>query len=199
MLGASSDYVFSHTIYYDIISHLIRLTGQYFHMQCQKSGLAALLVLLVACLPVVADSTPALDEIMSPEDYAAAGLEKLSPAERAHLSEWIAHYREGAVAGPPPAPRPPSQMTPKEKVVYEKEKEQERNIEIEAKVLPAFKGWSGRTVFHLDNGQVWQQRQYGSMRYTGDNSTVVITQNVMGKYVLKHPETGRAVGVKRIR
>ena len=168
-------------------------------MQCQKSWLAAILLLLVLSFPVWAEQARPVEELMSAEDFAASGLDKLTPAERAHLSEWIAHYRDGAVKGPPPAPKPPSRMTPDEKVAYEEERERAREMEIVARVLPTFKGWSGRTVFHLDNGQVWQQRQSGSMRYDGDDSTVVISQNVMGKFVLKHSASGRAVGVKRIR
>jgi len=136
---------------------------------------------------------------MTAEDYAAAGLDKLTDAERRHLSEWLERYRQGAVTGPPPEPKRLSEMNESEREVVREQRERERNIEIVAKVLPAFRGWSGSTVFHLDNGQVWQQRQAGRMRYTGSESTVVITRNVMGRYVMAHPDSGRAVGVKRIR
>jgi hypothetical protein len=129
---------------------------------------------------------PELESLMTPEDYSASGLNKLSEAERAHLSAWVARYREGAVAGPAPAKTT-------------EQRAEEKEIEILAKVVPGFSGWSGKTVFRLDNGQVWQQRQAGKLRYKGGDSTVLIKQNTLGMYVLKHQESGRAVGVKRIR
>lgn len=144
-------------------------------------------------------AAPDIETVMSEQDFSAAGLDKLSEAERKHLSEWLERYRAGAVTGPEPAPRRLSEMNERDREVVKEQREQERDIEIVAKVLPAFRGWSGTTVFHLDNGQVWQQRQTGRLRYTGAESTVVITQNLMGRYVLTHPDSGRAVGVKRIR
>jgi len=122
---------------------------------------------------------------MSPEDFKASGLDKLTDAERAHLSEWVGRYREGAVSGPPVSPKPPSQQTAEERVVaekkQEKKKEDRKNLEIIAKVVPRFRGWSGKSIFRLDNGQVYQQRMAGSLRYSGNDSTVIITQNMMGK------------------
>lgn len=130
---------------------------------------------------------------MTTEDFSASGLDKLTGAERAHLSGWVERYREGAVTGPEVVKKP-SEMTVEEKKV----KEEEKDFELVAKVLPTFRGWSGKTVFELDNGQAWRQRQSGTLKYSGNDSTVIITRNLFGKYVMKHEETGRAVGVKRI-
>jgi hypothetical protein len=129
--------------------------------------------------------SPPVESLMTPEDFSASGLDKLTDAERAHLSEWLVRYRQGATEGPAP-PKTPEQRA------------EEREIEIAAKVVPAFKGWSGKTIFRLDNGQIWRQRQPGKLRYSGDDSTVVIYQNLLGGYMLKHNDSGRAVGVKRI-
>ena len=140
----------------------------------------------VAVVLAADDSTaPDVRTLMTPQDYSESGLDKLTDAEREHLSEWVARYREGALEGPPP-PKTPEQRA------------EEKAVEIVAKVVPAFTGWSGKTTFRLDNGQVWQQRQPGKMRYNGPDSTVIIYQNMLGKYMLKHEESGRAVGVKRI-
>jgi len=132
------------------------------------------------------ESVPGVETLMTVEDFEASGLDKLSPAERLHLSAWVARYREGAVTGPPP----------------EKTSEQlaeEKATEMVAKVVPSFTGWSGKTVFRLDNGQTWQQRQTGKLHYDGDDSTVIIYRNLVGRYMMKHNDTGRAVGVKRIK
>lgn len=166
--------------------------------------------------------SPEIRTLMSPEDFSKAGLDKLSNAERAHLSEWVARYREGAIMGPPVAgkqspkvtqettgessqesTREATQETTQEypesyKTKEQKQKDKNVKYELVAKVLPPFKGWSGKTVFVLDNGQVWRQRQPGKLRYSGNDSTVIITQNFIGKFVMKHQDTGRSVGVKRI-
>ena len=165
---------------------------------------------------------------MAPEDFSASGLDKLSDAERAHLSEWVARYREGAIKGPPVPGKerkeaaalaaqqadiesvaevdeesgqqttdeyPGGYKTEKEK---KKEKKSKKKFEMVAKVIPSFRGWGGKSVFVLDNGQVWRQRTPGSLRYSGADSTVTITQNLLGKFVMKHQGTGRSVGVRRI-
>jgi hypothetical protein len=149
--------------------------------------LIALIFLAGLSLVAAADdgSPPPVETLMTPEDFSASGLDKLSAEERAHLSEWLARYREGVTEGPPP-------RKTSEQLAEEKE------VEIDAKVVPAFRGWSGKTIFKLDNGQVWQQRQVGRLRYNGNDSTVVIYRNMLGGYMLKHNDTGRAVGVKRI-
>jgi hypothetical protein len=180
---------------------------------------------------------PEIQTIMAPEDFSASGLDKLTDAERAHLSGWVARYRDGAIKGPPvpgkqreeaaaaaaaqkttqvaaqeAAPEATSEVTseatptttdeyPNEYTTQpEKQEKKDKKIKYElvAKVVPAFRGWAGKSVFVLDNGQVWRQRTPGSLRYSGNDSTVIITQNFLGKFVMKHQATGRAIGVRRI-
>jgi hypothetical protein len=199
------------------------------------------LVLLVfaLCLMTVSlaadKQAPEIQTLMAPEDFTASGLDKLTDAERAHLSDWVARYREGAVKGPPvpgkqrkeaavaaaaaeaegeTEARPeldstrvaadesapaitdeyPGEYTTKK----EKKKKDKVKFELRAKVIPQFRGWSGKTVFSLDNGQVWRQRTPGSMRYSGGDSNIIITQNWLGKFIMNHPDSGRSVGVRRI-
>jgi hypothetical protein len=143
------------------------------------------------------ESPPDVSTLMTPEDFTESGLDKLSDAERAHLSAWVERYREGAVIGPV-VHKKPSEMTEEEKVEAKQEEEILRPSEIVAKVVPSFKGWTGKTIFRLDNGQLWQQRQNGKLLYDGNDSNVTITKNALGKYVLRHEDTGRGIGVKRI-
>ncbi len=92
----------------------------------------------------------------------------------------------------------PQKYETREQKKEQKEKGKNVKYELVAKVVPAFRGWSGKSVFVLDNGQVWRQRTPGSLRYSGGDSTVIITQNLMGKFIMKHQDTGRAIGVRRI-
>jgi hypothetical protein len=175
---------------------------------------------------------PEIRTLMAPEDFTAAGLDKLTDAEREHLSGWVARYREGAIKGPavPGKERkeaaaaaeaaaesgqdssrvaaedgepettdeyPEEYVTQAEKREKKKKKENV-TFELRAKVIPEFRGWSGKTVFSLDNGQVWRQRTPGKLRYSKGDSNVIITQNFLGKFIMEHEATGRAIGVRRI-
>ena len=68
----------------------------------------------------------------------------------------------------------------------------------EARVVGGFTGWSGKTVFTLDNGQVWRQRHGTSYRYQGDDNRVRLEPNFFGFWELTVVSTGRSVGVRRI-
>jgi hypothetical protein len=58
---------------------------------------------LAVSFAIAADDrdTPEIETLMAPEDFSASGLDKLTDAEREHLSGWVARYREGAIKGPP--------------------------------------------------------------------------------------------------
>ncbi len=68
----------------------------------------------------------------------------------------------------------------------------------EAQVLGGFTGWSGKTVFTLDNGQVWRQRHATTYRYRGDDNRVRLEANFFGLWEMTVLSTGRSVGVRRI-
>ena len=64
-----------------------------------------------------------------------------------------------------------------------------------------FSGWSGKTTFILDNGEVWQQRRADSVRRTKriTNPEVRITKNLMGYYVMEIPAAKVKMPVTRIK
>jgi hypothetical protein len=157
------------------------------------TSLAMILTLFLSVAAQAAEdaAAPDVETLMTPQDYQASGLDKLSDAERAHLSEWVERYREGAVQGPV-VQKPPSKQT-------EEEREADTDYEVVANVIPAFRGWNGKTIFKLDNGQVWQQRMRGtSFLYSGTSSEVMVSKNMFGGFVLEHVESGRSIGVKRV-
>ena len=128
---------------------------------------------------------PGIEKLMSPEDYARAGLGKLTPEERAALDAWLVRYTAGDA-----------------QVVAQTSKEVREAAEeaaIIARILPPFEGWDGKTVFRLDNGQVWRQRQSGRYRHeAGRDTEVRISKNFFGFYVLTVTSSGRSVGVELV-
>lgn len=62
-----------------------------------------------------------------------------------------------------------------------------------------FKGWRGKTLFRLANGQTWVQRQRGYHRADLDSPEIAITKNALGFFVLEVVSSGRKVPVKPYR
>ena len=113
---------------------------------------------LAACvsLPAAEPETPAfpgLQKAMTPEQYEAAGLSKLDPAERAKLDEFIKNYV--SVSNEKVATSAVDKAI-KEKKVSEPEV-------IQSRIVGPFTGYTGTTVFTLENGQRWAQSQRDSM------------------------------------
>ena len=129
--------------------------------------LVCLLSASLGSLPAAEPESPAfpgVQKAMTPEQYEAAGLSKLEPAERAKLDEFIRQYI--AVSN--------------EKVATEavdkavKEKKVSAPEVIQSRIVGPFTGYTGRTVFTLENGQRWAQSQYDAAYFPKIDSPPVI-------------------------
>jgi len=128
---------------------------------------------------------PGIVQLMSAEDFARAGLAKLTPTEIDALDDWLVRYTAGEA-----------------QVVHSTSAEVKRAVgdfRIVAHVLPPFTGWTGQTMFRLDNGQAWRQRIKGRYSFSGSDPEVVITRNALGFYVMTLTSTGRSIGVEPAR
>lgn len=128
---------------------------------------------------------PGIEKLMSAEEFSRAGLDRLTPEQVRALDDWLVRYTAG------------------EAYVVQTTSEEVRaavpEFRIEARIVPPFSGWTGQTLFRLDNGQVWRQRIKGRYMFNGDDTRVVITRNLLGFYNLTLVSTGRAVGVEPVR
>jgi len=74
---------------------------------------------------------------------------------------------------------------------------------VEARLVGDFKGWTGQTVFTLDNGQVWRQTKNYIRNYKPKSpipqARVTISKGMMGSYNLRVEGIKRIVQVKRIK
>ena len=114
---------------------------------------------------------PGLQKAMSPEDYEAAGLQKLDPAERAKLDEFIRNYV--AVSNERVA------TTAVDKAV--KENKVSAPEVIQSRIVGPFTGYNGRTIFTLENGQRWAQSQRDSAYFPKiDSPPVLIVKKGFG-------------------
>ena len=129
---------------------------------------------------------PGVEKAMKPEDYAAAGLSKLEPAERAKLDEFIRSYV--SVSNERASTAAVEQAVKDKRVTPEV---------IESRIVGPFTGYTGRTVFTLENGQRWAQSQRDS-RYIPkiDSPPVVIVKAGMGYRM--HIAGGGMIRVSRV-
>lgn len=74
---------------------------------------------------------------------------------------------------------------------------------IEARLAGDFTGWTGKTVFTLDNGQVWRQTRNYIRPYAPrepiSQPKVTITKGALGSYNMRIEGVGRTVQVKRVK
>ena len=107
---------------------------------------------------------PGVEKAMTPADYEAAGLQKLDPAERAKLDEFIRSYVAKS----------------NEKVATEavdkavKENKVSAPEVIQSRIVGPFTGYNGRSTFTLENGQRWAQSQRDSAYFPKIDSPPVI-------------------------
>lgn len=70
---------------------------------------------------------------------------------------------------------------------------------VEGRIDGDFEGWRGDTLFVLNNGEIWKQRKNGKYFFKKSAPEVVITRNILGFFDLEVVETGKSIGVKRVR
>jgi acetylornithine/succinyldiaminopimelate/putrescine aminotransferase len=131
---------------------------------------------------------PGVEKAMKPSDYEAAGLQKLDPAERAKLDDFIRHYV--AVSNEKVATEAVDKAVKSNKVSAPEI--------IQSRIVGPFTGYNGRTIFTLENGQRWAQSQGDSAYYPKIDSPPVIIVKAGFGYRM-HIAGGGAIRVSLIR
>ena len=134
-----------------------------------------------------AAEAPDVRGLMTPEEFGAAGLGKLTAAELEALNRWLLRYTAGEA----------TVLRTSSDAVREATRKTGATV-IRSRIAGPVEGWSGRTQFRLENGQIWQQRMSGSWRHRADSPEVEIRKNLLGMWEMRLLESGRQVGVTRI-
>lgn len=132
----------------------------------QRSSLLlpSMLALSIACMSVHAQQAIVLQQHMSTADFTQAGLNKLQPAELAHLQEWLTtHASELAAAVPASevksasvaANKTPSQASGWFGHKSPSSTEQSSRIVV-SPIAGSFDGWQKGSILSLQNGQKWR-------------------------------------------
>jgi hypothetical protein len=96
-----------------------------------------------------ASEQPTLQERMTSDEFRAAELDKLSPEALKRLNDWLAAHPTTVTKVVTASNKP---------VFYPNDAARER---IESRIDGVFTGWTGKTVFKLQNGQEWTQVESG--------------------------------------
>ena len=102
-----------------------------------------------------AENFPGVKKALTPEQYAATGLDKLTPQERANLDNYLKGYFTGATQQVVQQAVAKAETRAVDQAV--KEHKVEPPTLIESKIVGTVDGWSSNgTVFILENGQHWK-------------------------------------------
>ena len=150
-------------------------------------------------------ATP-LEEAMSEDERNASGLHKLSEDEKAFLSDWLLArdslnpMPEELELGEGIAATKINLTVVSETDAFGIEHIEPPSIQmIKGRLKGKFDGWDGDTKFRLNNGQVWQQRAGGTYNAADRTQPEIIIEKSRFGYYLRIVETGRTVGVRRIK
>ena len=118
-------------------------------------GLAVCPGLASAQDTAASENFPGVKKALTPDQYAATGLDKLTPEERANLDSYLKGYFSGATQ------QVVQQAVAKASAQAVDQAVKERKVEpptlIESKIVGTVSGWSSNgTVFLLENGQRWK-------------------------------------------
>lgn len=150
-----------------------------------ESLLVSLLMLFGGGSALAADEFPGVKKLMNNEEFQNAGLHRLSREELDLLDAWLVRYT--AVEAETLSATIPEIKKLKTKPIV-------------SAIQGKFTGWTGNTLFRLENGQVWRQRNKGYFRYRKPEPPIaIIEKNSLGFYSLKIEGQRRKIGVLRIK
>ncbi len=143
-----------------------------------------------------------LEERMTGSEFREAGLDKLSEEELKNLNIWL---RANLALPESAAAADSDSLEERQRIRSEVEEEVRleqglgKRGEIVTTIPGHFTGWTGKTVFELDNGQVWRQTSGGTYRVSEDDPTVVIYPVSFGGWRMRLEDAGPSIGVTRIK
>ena len=172
--------------------------------------------------PALASESDNIESVMSTEERLKSGVDTLTAEQRQFLNNWLeenyGRRTESAVARttadkPSESTEQPAKLkAPPEAIEAEvdrrvaakladkreSEKAKQPDSAFEARVTGDFTGWTGKTIFKLDNGQVWRQRSSANYRHRGSDRRVTFKKNWMGGWEMTVVSSGKTVLVRKV-
>ncbi len=154
--------------------------------------LPVLAAALLAGHAVAQQGFSTIEERMTGKEFTAAGLDKLSDEELAALNDWLRSHSVATLEN------------------RNQEYSDTRGFETQAmadlddddvvsRIKGEFSGWTGETVFELENGMIWKQVETGTFYVPPRNDAVaVIDKGVFNSWRLKIEGYNKTIRVERI-
>lgn len=170
-----------------------------------------LVIALVLCSvgsALVAAPAKSLREVLTAEEFAKAGLNKLSEEELAFLSARVlAQESSGASAVNASGEATPIASLPQGEAAFGHEQKLGETIvkvqrvpkQMRSRIVGPFKGWRSNTQFKLENGQVWQVIDGSSFDEVLESPEVLVEKGLVGTFFLSIKGYGSRCKVKRIK
>lgn len=145
--------------------------------------------------------------VITVAQFDQSGLDKLSSSQIDAFNNWLNQYLGTRTAGLsasavalPTAPQAAASAVARFGADSITSKENPGATQsIETRIDGKFTGWTGNTVFKLENGQVWQQSGPGYYDNVQLNNPQVIIKQLAFGYLLTLPGHGETVFVQRIK
>ena len=147
-----------------------------------QPSLTILSLIFFTSISLASRDFPGIEKLMTEEEQSISGVNSLSGEQLQALNQWLIRY----TANDAPTLQ-----------IENSEVKQVAKQGITTRILGEFSGWTGKTVFALENGQIWQQRRRGRWKTSLVNPEVVLSRNFTGAYELS-VVGGKTTGVKRI-
>ena len=138
---------------------------------CVVFGLWAILVFARTAKGAREEAAGGIQEMMSAEEFKAAGLNKLTPDELQKLDAWLQGYRQVT-----------EQKAEKIASARAAKVEKTKMDMLVSRVDGTFTGLTGRTIIHLEDGTVWKQANADD-RYrpkVTDHPAAVVVHGIFG-------------------
>ena len=163
-----------------------------------------------------------VESAMSPEERLKSGMDTLTAEQRKFLNDWLKENygrpTESVVTrttadGRSELPEQPAKLEATPETVEaevdrrvaakladksESKKTKQPESAFEARLKSDFTGWTGKTIFKLDNGQVWRQRSSANYRHRGSDRRVKFKKNWMGGWEMTVVSSRKTVLVRKV-
>ena len=145
---------------------------------------AVFFLMALGAFPAFAADSTDIRSLMTAQEFTEAGLSKLSKEEIETLNRWLVRY---TVKDAPALIRTDP--------VIRAEIKKSETSGIKSRIAGEFQGWSGNTLFQLENGQVWRQRLPGRWVTRRSSPEVEIKKNMLGFWVMRVIDGEMSIGV----
>ena len=172
--------------------------------------------------PALASESDNIESVMNAEERLKSGVDTLTVEQRQFLNNWLKENYDRRTENVVTRTAADEQSASTEQPVKleatpeaieaevdrrvaakladkgESEKTKQADSAFEARLTGDFTGWTGKTIFKLDNGQVWRQRSSANYRHRGSDRRVTFKKNWMGGWEMTVVSSGKTVLVRKV-